>query len=54
MKVVEDWTYFLGKYGPIVQNGNMFGEGIQLMAKQRGIAPITFNHRLAQRPLYSL
>ena len=53
MKTVKDWTYFLRKYGPILQNGNMFGEEIQLMAKQRGIAPITFDHRLAQRLLYS-
>ena len=53
MKAVEGWTYFLRKYGPIVHNSNMFGEEIQLMAKQRGIAPITFDHRLARHLLYS-
>ena len=30
MKVAEDWTYFLRKYGSIAQNGNMFDEEIQL------------------------
>ncbi len=47
MKTAEDWTYFLRKYGPIAQNGNMFDEEIQRTAKQTGIRSITFDHPLA-------
>lgn len=53
MKSAEDWTYFLRKYGPIAQNGNMFDGEIQSRAKQRGITPIIFDHPLAQRLLRS-
>ena len=34
MKAAEDYTYFLRKYGPIVQNQNMFGEEIQHNAQE--------------------
>ena len=53
MKAAEDWIHFLRKYGPIAQNGNMFDEEIQRTSKQTGIRPITFDHPLAQRLLYS-
>lgn len=53
MKEAEDWIRFLRKYGPIVQNGNMFDEQIQRTAQRTNIKPITFDHPIAERLLRS-